>query len=162
MSKPWFLFSPSPAQGLSRGAVPVGTLDQLPLLEQGAVHLLRQWCAGEAQRIALAEQITRALGDARGVRAVNALADLVTLFTRHGRRPLMHHGLDCACLGGDESAFAQMVSAAAAGDHDDAMAFALTMMPAAAAFAAVQTAGPLGLAILAMARGPNRNAAPLH
>lgn len=64
----------------------------------------------------------------------------------------MWHEPRCNCLGGDESAFAHMVAAAAAGDRDDAMALAMTMMPAAIAYEAVQTAEPLGLMIHAVAR----------
>jgi hypothetical protein len=152
MSKPWFTAADHAATEVPRGAVPVGNVDLLPVLEQGAVRLLRQWCQDEAGRIALAQDFTRTLGEARGAAAVTALGHLVALFASHGRRPLMRHSLTCTCLGGDESAFAQMVAAAAAGDTEDAMAFALTMMPPDAAFAAVQTAGPLGHDILAMAR----------
>ena len=134
-----------------RGAAPVGTLADLPMLEQGAVVLMRQWCQDEPGRIAVAQDFTRALGE-DGAQAVNLLAHLITLIVRYGRRPMMRHDLTCTCIGGDESAFAQMIAAAAAGDRDDAMAFALTMMPAEIAFEAVQTAGPLGLLIHATAR----------
>ena len=134
-----------------RGAAPVGTLADLPMLEQGAVVLMRQWCQDEQGRIAVAQDFTRALGE-DGAQAVNLLAHLITLIVRYGRRPMMRHDLTCTCIGGDESAFAQMIAAAAAGDRDDAMAFALTMMPAEIAFEAVQTAGPLGLLIHATAR----------
>ncbi len=142
-----------------RGAAPVGTLADLPLLEQGAVLLMRQWCQDEDGRIAVAQDFTRALGE-DGAQAVNLLAHLITLIVRYGRRPMMRHDLTCTCIGGDESAFAQMVAAAAAGDRDDAMAFALTMMPAEIAFEAVQTAGPLGLWIHAMARHMNPSERP--
>jgi hypothetical protein len=138
--KPWFMAAEQAAEEVPRGAVPVGNVDLLPVLEQGAVHLLRHWCQDEEQRIQLAEDFTRTLGEARGAAAVTLLGHLVGLFAAHGRRPLMRHSLGC------------MVAAATAGDTEDAMAFALTMMPAHAAFAAVQAAGPLGQDILAMAR----------
>jgi hypothetical protein len=152
MSKPWFISATEAAQEVPRGAAPVGLVGDLPVLEQGAVLLLRRWCDDEEGRIAVAADFKRALGNDRGAEAVNALAHLVTLFVRHGRRPLMRHGLQCSCLGGDESAFALMVAAAAIGDREDAMSLALTMMPADIAFAAVLTAAPFGLAIHAMAR----------
>ena len=113
--------------------------------------LMRQWCQDEDGRIAVAQDFTRALGH-DGAKAVNLLAHLISLIVHHGRRPMMRHDLTCTCIGGDESAFAQMVAAAAAGDREDAMAFALTMLPAEIALEAVQTAGPLGLLIHAMAR----------
>jgi hypothetical protein len=158
MSKLWFISTAEAAHEVPRGAAPVGLVGDLPVLERGAVLLLRQWCEGEAGRMAVGEDFTRTLGSDRGAEAVGALAQLVTLFVSHGRRPMMRHGLQCSCLGGDESAFALMVAAAATGDREDAMAFALTMMPADAAFAAVLTAAPLGLAILAMARNLRRDA----
>lgn len=152
MSFPWFSFPQRPEPAAPRGAAPVGMVAELPVLEQGAVLLMRQWCDGEEGRIAVAEDFARNLGDERGVSAVNALAHLITLMISHGRRPFMRHSLHCTCIGGDESAFAQMVAAASAGDREDAMAFALTMMPAVIAYEAVQTAEPLGLLIHAMAR----------
>ena len=158
MSKPWFKSAAKAAHEVPRGAAPIGLAGDLPVLEQGAVLLLRQWCDGEDGRIAVAADFTRALGNERGNEAADALAQLVTLFVHHGRRPLMRHGLQCSCLGGDERAFALMVAAAASGDREDAMAFALTMMHADAAFAAVLTAAPLGLAIHAMARNLRRDA----
>lgn len=60
---------------------------------------------------------------------------------------LLRHDLHGACFGSDESADAQMIAAAAAGDRDDGLAFVLTLLPPAAADEAVQTAEVLGLAI---------------
>lgn len=145
MSKPWFPPFAEPAPQVPRGAAPVGVLSELPLLEQGVVLLLRQWCVDEAGRIAVAQDFTFALGNDRGTQAVNLFAHLVVLMVGHGRRPLMRHDISCSCIGGDESVVAQMVAAASAGDREDAMAFALTMMPAEIAYEAVQTAEPLGL-----------------
>lgn len=113
---------------------------------------MRQWCEGEAGRTAVAEDFGRTLGDECGTSAVNCLAHLITLMCNHGRRQFMRHDLHCTCLGGDESTFAQMIAAASAGDRKDAMAFALTMMPAAIAYEAIQTAEPFGLLIHAMVR----------
>ncbi|MGV8989323.1 MAG: hypothetical protein ACOH2H_24100 [Cypionkella sp.] len=152
MSIPWFTSSSLPQPAAPRGAAPVGIIAELPALEQGAVLLMRQWCEGEAGRIAVAEDFIRTLGEDRGTSAVNCLAHLISLLVSHGRRPFMRHDVRCACFGGDESAFAQMVAGASAGDRDDAMAFALTLMPPAIAYEAVQTAEPLGLLIHAMAR----------
>lgn len=64
----------------------------------------------------------------------------------------MRHGATCTCLGGDEAAFAHLIAAAAAGDHEDAMAFALILMQANAAWQAVQLARGVGLSLLQMTR----------
>ena len=156
MSKPWFISAAGATHEVPRGAAPIGLVGDLPVLEQGAVVLLRQWCDGEDGQDAVAADFARSLGHDRGAEAAHALAQLVTLFVQHGRHPLMRHGVQCRCLGGDESAFALMVAAAASGDREDAMAFALTMMPADAAFTATMMAAPLGLAIQAMARSLRR------
>jgi hypothetical protein len=139
-------------RGANRGAAPVGRLDELPPLESGAVLALRQWCQDEDGRIAFAETVAAALGSGPGARAVNLLAHLVALMVGHGRRPFMRHDLACPCIGGDESVFAQMIAAATMGDTDDAMAFALTFLPADTAFEAVQSAGPFGRLILSVYR----------
>lgn len=152
MSIPWFPIAPQPRPDMPRGGAPVGMIAELPILERGAVLLMRQWCEGEAGRIAVTEDFTRSLGEARGASAVNCLGHLIALLVNHGLRPFMRHDLRCACFGCDESTFAHMIAAASAGDREEAMAFALTMMPAAIAYEAVQIAEPLGLLIHAMAR----------
>ena len=149
MSIAWFPASPS---GNPRGAAAVGMLADLPVLEQGAVLLMRHWCSAADGRQAVADDFIFALGADRGSAAVAALDHLISLIVDHGRRPFMRHDLSCACIGGDESAFAQMVAAATADDTEDAMAFALTMLPAAYAYEAVQTARGFGLCVLNLAR----------
>ena len=145
----------------TRGGAAVGMLQELPMLELGAILLLRHWCDGEVGRAAVGRDFA-ALGSG-GVGGETLLAELVTLFAGHGRRPLMRHGVACACFGGDEAAFAQMIAAATVGDRDDAMAFALILLPVAQAFVAVQAAGRLGPIILRLARDATRSgAAPTH
>ncbi|OYU41236.1 MAG: hypothetical protein CFE33_04060 [Pseudorhodobacter sp. PARRP1] len=150
MSYSWFKSSETTEASPVRGAAAVGMLADMPPLERGVVQLLRQWCDGEAGRIAIAEDFTAIFGAERAAHEVNALAHLITLMVQMGRRPMMRHHTQCACLGGDESAFAQMVAAAAAGDRDDAMAFALTMLPPDVAYEAVQVAGHVGRTALTL------------
>ena len=148
MSYSWFKSSkPTPAIPV-RGGAAVGMLADMPPLERGVVQLLRQWCDGEAGPIAVAEDFTAIFGAEQAALEVNNLAHLITLMVQMGRRPLMRHHTQCACLGGDESAFAQMVAAATAGDREDAMAFALTMLPPDIAYEAVQVAEHVGCATL--------------
>ena len=137
-----------------RGGAPVGQLQELPLLELGAILLLRHWCDGETGRTRIAEDFAQSLTAPRTAETVNQLGHLVTLLTQHGRRPLMRHDVQCACFGGDEALFAHMIAAATAGDTEDAMAFALTLLTPDLAWDAVQTAAPLGRAILTLSRQP--------
>lgn len=148
MSYSWFKSSKISNASPVRGGVAVGMLADMPPLERGVVQLLRQWCDGEAGRIAVAEDFTTIFGPEQAAIEVNNLAHLITLMVQMGRRPLMRHQTNCSCLGGDESAFAQMVAAATAGDRDDAMAFALTMLPPDIAYEAVQIAEYVGRATL--------------
>ncbi|MES2432301.1 MAG: hypothetical protein V4586_00570 [Pseudomonadota bacterium] len=148
MSYSWFKSSKINNASPVRGGAAVGMLADMPALERGVVQLLRQWCDGEAGRIAVAEDFTAIFGADQAAIEVNNLAHLITLMVQMGRRPLMRHHTQCTCLGGDESAFAQMVAAATAGDREDAMAFALTMLPPDIAYEAVQIAEYVGRATL--------------
>ncbi|WP_050525892.1 hypothetical protein [Pseudorhodobacter aquimaris] len=135
-----------------RGAAPVGTLAELPGVERYAILYLRMWCEGPKSREAIAVEISRCLDAPQAAQALNRFADLLDVVLRCPRRPLMRHSSDCGCFGGDESAFAHMVAASAAGDREDAMAFALTLMHPDQAFQAVQLAGDVGLFLLGLSQ----------
>lgn len=135
------------------GDAPVGQLLELPLLKRSALRQLRHWCDGEDGRTRIAEDFAQALPVARTAEAVNQLGHLVTLLTQRGRRPLMRHAVQCGCFGGDEALFAHLIAVAKAGDSEDAMAFALTLLTPEMAWDAVQTAAPPpGRVILTLSR----------
>lgn len=137
----------------ARGGAAVGLLEELPASERYAILALRLWCDGPDGREAVARDISRGLAPQLAVQVVNDFADLIHILLQGARRPIMHHGGDCACFGGDEAAFSQMIVAASAGDTEDAMAFALVLMTPAAAWTAVRLAGGIGLAMLTLCRG---------
>ena len=58
----WFKSSKVAEAKPVRGGAAVGMLADMPPLERGVVHLLRQWCDGEAGRIAVAEDFTAIFG----------------------------------------------------------------------------------------------------
>jgi hypothetical protein len=145
-------FKDAPSRQANRGGAPVGLLEELPPVEMLAILFLRLWCEGEAGRARIAADLTQAFGTTRADLELERLAGLVQLVLQGGRRVLMRHGGACPCFGGDESAFANMVASAAAGDHEDSMVFALVLMTPAAAFGAVQLAEPVGLTLLGLAR----------
>jgi hypothetical protein len=137
-----------------RGGAPVGHLLELPEVEQGAVACLRLWCEGPETQARLWNDLAHALGSAHGGTALKALEQLLGLILRHGRRPLMRHGLDCRCVGGDECAFANLVAAAAEGEREDALLIASLLVRPGLAPEAVELAGQFGLALRRMhARG---------
>ncbi len=104
----------------SRGGAPVGRLADLTPVEVGAVMYMRLWGESVQSRTAAARDLERALGRAQARRAMKTLDQICLLCARHGRRPLMRHELNCACMGADESWFAQMIYAASEGAHEDA------------------------------------------
>jgi hypothetical protein len=130
-----------------RGGVPVGHLAELPQVEAGAVVCLRLWCDGAEAQGRLWSDMTGALGAGPAREALRALERLVGQLVRHGRRPLMRHHRDCACVGADEAAFATMVAAAVEGQHEDAALLASLLAPPALAADLAELAGVFGLAL---------------
>ncbi|MFC3614090.1 hypothetical protein ACFORG_09995 [Lutimaribacter marinistellae] len=114
----------------SRGGASVGRLADLSPVEAGAVMYLRLWGESDHGREAAARDFALALGEGQGRRAMRTLDQICMLCARHGRRPVMRHGLNCSCLGADENWFAQLVGAASDGAHEDAtMLAALLVRP---------------------------------
>ncbi len=137
---------PSPQPQPNRGAAPVGHLAELPDVERGAVLFLRHWCEGDEARAAIARDFALVFGAEQGAELACAQDQLMRLVLGQARRPLMRHSDGCTCIGGDESAFAQMVAAAASGDDDLAAMFALTLIAAPAVGSVLPLAERLGLA----------------
>ena len=116
--------SPATQPAPPRGVAPVGVLDELDQIEAGAVMYLRLWNAGSAAQQQMLVEFARSLGPDAARTTLNALDHICDLCTRHGRRPLMRHGVTCKCLGGDEACFANLVTLAARGEREDAMLIA--------------------------------------
>lgn len=135
-----------------RGAAPVGQLSELDAFECAAVLYLRLWCDGIAAQEQVSADFARVLGCPRGRNAARSLGHLCQLCARYGRRPMIHHQVGCACLGGDESCFAQLVAAAADGQRDDAMMMAALIVRADVASSLVAFAESYGLALRSLTR----------
>ncbi len=110
--------------GTPRGGAAVGRLADLAPVEAGAVMYLRMWSDSAHSRADAANDFDFALGRGPGKSAMSNLEQICSLCAAYGRRPLIWHGLGCSCLGADESCFAQMIGAAADGQHEDAMMMA--------------------------------------
>ena len=152
MSIAW---TPNPPKA-PRGAAAVGMLAELPALERLSVQFFRLWCDGEDGRTSVAAAFSSTQSPAHAVGSVNAFADLMQLMLKNPRRPIMRHNISCACIGGDEAAFAHMIACAVV-DREDAMAFALTLMQPGAACQAVEIAQEVGLCLLGLSRFPIRH-----
>ncbi|MFZ3584577.1 hypothetical protein ACOI1H_20805 [Loktanella sp. DJP18] len=160
MTMQFDLDAKAPSQ--TRGAAPVGALQELPPVELAAIVYLRAWCEGGDDRGIIAKDFRLVMGHAEGAVAAADFHDLMTILLGSARRPIMRHGLGCRCFGGDESAFAHMIAAAASGSTEDAMLFASILMSGDAAWAATRLADRLGQTFLRLARGPGRRQAPTH
>jgi len=150
---------PDPPQ---RGAAPVGFLHELPPVELAAIVYLRAWCEGGAARQMIGRDFGLVMGEEAGATAARNFDALMTLLLNNARRPVMRHGLGCKCFGGDESAFANMIAAAAGQDLEDAHLFACTLITGHAVWPAVQMALGLGQAFLRLARMPDSARMPTH
>lgn len=112
----------------TRGAAPVGLLAELDGVEAVSVVYLRLWCDGPDAQARVWNDFAVALGAPQGRRACKAFEELCALCVRNGRRRLMRHAVQCKCLGADESCFANLVAAAAAGQRDDALMLATLLV----------------------------------
>ena len=146
-----------------RGAAPVGFLTELGSVEAASVIYLRLWCDGPESQAQVWNDFAARLGPNQGRKALKSFEDLCALCTRHGRRPLMRHSVQCKCLGADESCFANFVAAAATGEREDAMLIATLLVRADVAPMIASLACDVGLALKQMQLGAPADfaAAPL-
>ncbi len=114
----------------TRGSAPVGHIQDLNPVEAASVIYLRLWSNGAEGRGKVATDFRNMLGREHGEHVLDAFDRLCKMSTRHGRRPLMRHGLNCACVGADECCFANFVAAAAEGETEDAMLIATLLVRA--------------------------------
>ncbi|MBU0645425.1 MAG: hypothetical protein KJ731_03015 [Alphaproteobacteria bacterium] len=119
----------------AEGAEPVGRMDQLDAQGRMVVALMRG-----AQIAGKDSDISKVYGQ------------MMMVFERHARRPLMRHHPDCACLGADEAVMARFVRLAARGAREDAALMAMLLIRADIASLAVSLAEQLGLLIQVAAR----------
>ncbi|WP_293441173.1 hypothetical protein [Planktotalea sp.] len=112
----------------NRGGAPVGFITELDGVEAASVIYLRLWCDGPDAQAQVWNDFASRLGSDQGRKALKSFEDLCSLCTRHGRRPLMRHSVQCKCLGADESCFANFIATAATGEREDAMLIATLLV----------------------------------
>ena len=136
---------PSDVSRAPIGGAPVGRIDDLGPIEARAVRLLRLWCDSGAEAVAVRLTLDLDPGPARA--AAGALDALARLCAAAGRRPLMRHAADCACLGADEAWFARLIGHGAEAAREEAMMLAMAFLRAEAAGEAAHLAEALGLGL---------------
>jgi hypothetical protein len=134
----------------NRGAAPVGFITELDGIEAASVIYLRLWSDGLDSRVSVWNDFVSSLGVDQGRKALKSFEDLCGLCTKHGRRPLMRHSVNCKCLGSDESCFANFIATAATGDRDDAMLIATLLVRPDVAPLITSLAANFGLALKRM------------
>lgn len=112
----------------NRGGAPVGFITELDDIEAASVIYLRLWCEGPDAQEQVWHDFASGLGPDQGRKALKSFDDLCSLCTRHGRRPLMRHSVQCKCLGADESCFANFIATAATGEREDAILIATLLV----------------------------------
>ncbi|EYD70641.1 hypothetical protein [Limimaricola hongkongensis] len=127
------------------GGAPVGRIEDLDPIEARAVRLLRLWC--DAGVDAVAARLVPDLDPGPARAAARALDALARLCGTAGRRPLMRHATECACLGADEAWFARLIGHGAVADREEAMMIAMAFLRAEAAAEAAHLAEALGLGL---------------
>lgn len=138
----------------SRGAAPVGHLGELTAIEASAIIYWRLWAEGADGQRRVQSDFCNGLGDASGLEAVQALAGIFDMCHRHGRRPLMRHGLGCKCVGADESCFANFIGYASECNREDAALLASLMVNPNLCMPLAALAQTFGLALRRMTLTP--------
>jgi len=106
--------------------------------------------------------LAQSLGHQKAEHALASLSELCSLCTRHGRRPLMRHGLKCKCVGADEACFAHFIGAATDGAREDAMLIATLLVRPDVAPVITALATEFGLALKQMDLAERRTAPRQH
>ncbi|MGB0660037.1 MAG: hypothetical protein ACPGNV_07635 [Mangrovicoccus sp.] len=110
------------------GAAAIGWLSHLPEAEAETVVFLRLWCDGEIGQAEVRAAFEQRFGGSLASQMAQDLHDLVSLLTRHARRPLCRHEVTSPCVAMDECALARFIGIAARGDHEDALMFAMLLV----------------------------------
>ncbi|MCO6381190.1 hypothetical protein [Oceanicola sp. 502str15] len=137
-----------PAPRPPRGGAPVGRVEELTPAELAAIAYLRMTLTGNQR--AVAEDFTLLLGTDDGAEAHAAFHRLAAALSTRSRI-FPHHAPGCTCYGGDESAFAGLLGAAAEGDEEAAMGFALHLFSGHPPLGLLTAAARAGLALSHMA-----------
>ena len=72
--------------------------------------------------------ITYDLGITKTRQAIDAFDEIFTLCVKYSRRPIMKHDLECKCIGGDESCFANIIGFAQVDELEDALLLASNLV----------------------------------
>lgn len=142
------------------GSSAVGRLEDLPPWEAELVIATRLWLDSPEGQAAVWADFARRFGPAAGRAALRQLEGFLTVLCTQARRPFVHHGAGCGCLGSDEAVLAAILREAARGDLAESALLAGLLMPAGQAELVALRAAELGQTMQRLAgRGSLRGAA---
>ena len=115
-----------------RGGAPVGYLSELTNLERNAILFLRYWSQNSSIHEHLQNEfwsdLIKKLGLSKTSKAIDAFDDVFKLCIKYSRRSIMKHEIECKCVGGDESCFANIFGFASEGKQEDALLLASNLI----------------------------------
>lgn len=133
-----------------RGGAPVASLTEMSPFEAVTVLNLRLWCSGPEQQAEVWNGYRSVLPEKTARGGVRALKHLVAAIVEHGFRPMARRSLACASVGGDEAAFARLITTAHRSNLRDAQLIAMLLVHPAEVETVALLAKHLGAATDAM------------
>lgn len=128
----------------ARGGAAVAVLTRMDAWEANLVLNLRLWCEGPNGQTQVWNEYRAALPAEEAHKACRAFEVLLNTIMDKSYRPLVRHDVACACVGADESIFANLVRTAADGHLNDAALIATLITGPAQAELIALLAGEVG------------------
>ena len=116
-----------------RGGVSVGVLRNVDMWEAELIMNLRLWCSGLSGRAQVYDAYSTRLASSSASQEFEIFERLLNSISTYAHRPLVHHDVECSCIGADEQIFAHLVATASSGDLRDASLIATLLAGAAQA-----------------------------
>ncbi|MGZ2257239.1 hypothetical protein ACVC7O_08010 [Roseobacter sp. A03A-229] len=130
----------------NRGGASVGVLMHLEPWEADLIVTLRLWCDSPEGQAKVWNEFAMTLPKGKAADEMRAFEQLVSVIASYAHRPLVRHGVGCACIGADEGVFAHLVRVACDGDLGEAAQVATLLVTAAQAERVAILAAQVGCA----------------
>lgn len=133
-------------QAQNRGGASIGVLMHFEPWEADLIVTLRLWCDSPEGQAKVWNEFAMTLPKGTAADEMRAFEQLVSTIAAYAHRPLVRHGVGCACVGADEGVFAHLVRVACDGDLGEAAQIATLLVTAAQAERVAILAAQVGCA----------------